>query len=616
MVKTVIAFDLEAFYDKSLNIKNLGASNYLRGTDVYLVSFWGPDGGRVCHPSEVDWSQFRDCELWSHNRMFDGQYFTVDGISDPGGNCTANLSRYLCGESSLVDAARALLGETVSKKVREELKGVRFQDLSPAQQQEVRVYALRDAELCYRLTLLRDRWPAWEQRLSFSTIKMGARGVRIDLEYLLWCKQRARDIIDAASLHVPWVGQLNEKDKPIATTSRKEMLAHLAKIGVPAPTSFDASKAEFRRWLEEYGDQHVFVAAIRDIRRANQKLKKLEAMERRIGPGGRMSYDLLYMGAPHTGRWSGAAGDERGERESVVNMQNLDKSSYEGISLRRLIVPDPGNILVACDLAAIEPRVLAWCAGDEKILTALKAGYNVYEAQARTWGFWNGKAQTLKRSEPALYKKMKQFSLGCGYAMGPKRLKQNIEDKLDSVVTEAEAKELIATYRRHNPKVLEFWKWCQRRLDETFLDHKDRTLILDLPSGRTIRYEDIYNVDDEKAWGLNLYGRVGGKERKLYGGSVCENVVQACARDIFAAAFLRIEEAGFLPIMCTHDEAVVEAPIGTEDKEVEVIMAAENEWFPDLALGAEAEPMTAYGKREMPSEEEDRLKFYKEHQPQ
>jgi hypothetical protein len=44
------AFDVESYYDKHLNVRELGAFNYLARADVYLVSFWGPDGGWVGHP--------------------------------------------------------------------------------------------------------------------------------------------------------------------------------------------------------------------------------------------------------------------------------------------------------------------------------------------------------------------------------------------------------------------------------------------------------------------------------------------------------------------------------------------------------------------------------------
>ena len=92
-----------------------------------------------------------------------------------------------------------------------------------------------------------------------------------------------------------------------------------------------------------------------------------------------------------------------------------------------------------------------------------------------------------------------------------------------------------------------------------------------------------------------------------------KNVVQSSARDIFGAAFLRLEEAGYTVIMTTHDEAVVEAPIGTDPRKIEAIMTKESEWFPDLALGAEApqEPLKFYGDVEEVTPENDCVLRYR-----
>jgi hypothetical protein len=294
----LIAFDIENYYDRELNVRELGAFNYLARTDVYLVSFWGPDGGWTAHPSEVDWAQFKGSDLWSHNRAFDGAYLAARGLPDPGGNCTSNLSAYLCGFHSLKDAARVLLGVEVSKELRQKMEGIKWTDLSPERQRDMRKYALRDAELCYRLaTQFRDRWPEKEQRLSIHTIKMCMRGILIDQEYLRWCKNRAHDIADTSARLIPWFGRLNEKGKEIAVTSPKETRAECARLGIPAPASFDKSKAAFRNWLGQYSAAYPFVQATRDYSRATMKLKKLEAIERRIMPNGRMFYDLKYMGA-------------------------------------------------------------------------------------------------------------------------------------------------------------------------------------------------------------------------------------------------------------------------------------------------------------------------------
>jgi DNA polymerase I-like protein with 3'-5' exonuclease and polymerase domains len=592
------AFDIESYYDKELNVRELGAFNYLARTDVYLVSFWGPDGGWVGHPSDVDWRWFKGSELWSHNRAFDGAFLAARGLPDPGGNCTSNLAAYFCGHHNLKDAAKALLNVDVSKEVRAQMEGVQWADLSPERQQDFRDYTLRDAELSYVLaTQFRDRWPEKEQRLSTHTINMCQRGIAVDLGYLARCKTRAQEIQAEAIKLIPWAGQFDEKGKEKKLLSANEMRAECARLGIPAPANFDASKAALRNWEARYGGAYPFVAAVRAYRRATIKQKKLEAIERRIMPDGRMYYDLRYMGAPHTGRWTSKSRDSHGGDESGVNLQNLDRDAFEDIELRRLFVPKSGHVFIACDLSAIEPRLLAWYTQDNDLLRLLKQGYGVYEAQARAWDMWKD-PRPLKETDHTLYQQVKTFALGCGYQMGAARFRDNIEDKLGIKYTEDQAKELIQTYRTKNPGVVRFWNALNSDVQDAFLNHADRALNVNLPSGRSIRYFDIRaNPNSKRTWGRDLIADVGGvKQVRVYGGSLTENMIQATGRDVFAEAVLRLEQAGYVPVLSIHDEVVVEAPVGTDPQKVVDIMAAPVPWLPGLNLGAEAQVLTHYKK--------------------
>jgi DNA polymerase I-like protein with 3'-5' exonuclease and polymerase domains len=571
----MFAFDLESYFDKLLNVREFGSFNYLAQADVYLCSFWGPDGGWVGHPSEVDWNWFKGSELWSHNRAFDGAFLAARGLPDPGGNCTSNLAAYLCGFHSLKDASRVLLNVEVSKELREEMEGVRFAELSPERQQDLREYNLRDAELCYRLaTQFRDRWPEKEQRLSLHTINMCQRGIAVDLDYLKWCKTRAREIMEDAVKLIPWAGQFDARRKEIAITSPKETRAECERLGIPAPKSFDKSKAAFRNWLIQYSATCPFVQATRDYTRASTKLKKLKAIERRIMPDGRMHYDLKYMGAPHTGRWTAKGRDERGDDETGTNMQNLDKEPFQGIDLRKLFIPKAGHVFIACDLSAIEPRLLAWYSEDTKLLALLRQGYEIYEGQARAWGMWTS-PQPLK-TDPTLRQRVKTFSLGCGYQMGAPKFRANIEDKLDLKYTLAQAEELTRTFRKNNPGVVKMWVYLDKEIKDAWLNHTDPSLIYLLPTGRTLHYSNIrQRPNSTRAWGPDLIADAGGRKIvRMFGGSFTENIIQATGRDVFAEAVLRLEDAGYEPVLSIHDEIVIEAPIGTDPQNIIDIMAA------------------------------------------
>jgi len=51
------------------------------------------------------------------------------------------------------------------------------------------------------------------------------------------------------------------------------------------------------------------------------------------------------------------------------------------------------------------------------------------------------------------------------------------------------------------------------------------------------------------------------QENRLYGGLICENIVQAVARDVLLSGMLEAEKIGFVIILTIHDEVVCESPL-------------------------------------------------------
>jgi|SRR5579883_352497 len=85
-----------------------------------------------------------------------------------------------------------------------------------------------------------------------------------------------------------------------------------------------------------------------------------------------------------------------------------------------------------------------------------------------------------------------------------------------------------------------------------------RRLALRLPSGRFLRYLEARL---ERAKGRayeNVVFRHRERQRPGYGGLWTENAVQAIARDIIAAALVRLEAVGLDVVLHVHDEVVCE----------------------------------------------------------
>lgn len=143
----------------------------------------------------------------------------------------------------------------------------------------------------------------------------------------------------------------------------------------------------------------------------------------------------------------------------------------------------------------------------------------------------------------------------------------------------------------------------------TFL-HTDGWLYCQLPSGRVLCYAEPFIKTETQVFvnakgeeyeretnGIRFWGwsapAGGGKPdwrvEHTYGGKLCENIVQAIARDVLVDRMFDIERAGYPIVMHVHDEIVSEVPewFGS-DKEYEALMSVVPAWAPGLPLNAKA----------------------------
>lgn len=82
-------------------------------------------------------------------------------------------------------------------------------------------------------------------------------------------------------------------------------------------------------------------------------------------------------------------------------------------------------------------------------------------------------------------------------------------------------------------------------------------------------------------------GPTGWLRLETYGGKLCENVVQATARDILTHAMVNVERAGYAVVLHIHDEIVSEVLAGTGSiEEFERIMATLPDWCSDWPIKA------------------------------
>jgi DNA polymerase len=193
--------------------------------------------------------------------------------------------------------------------------------------------------------------------------------------------------------------------------------------------------------------------------------------------------------------------------------------------------------------------------------------------------------------------------LGLGYGMGKDKFLATCQGFGMHIDTEL-AERSVYAFRSMFKEVPALW----RRLEQEAMnqtggyyrnDKYSDFLCYRLPSGRELRYYKAKVEDGELKY---LSKEAGSKDlvwRGTYGGRLCENVIQAIARDVMADAMLNLHRAGFKLVLTVHDEIVVTTPkdgADTRRVEMERIMKTAPSWAKGLPLNVESEVSTKYKK--------------------
>lgn len=583
------AIDFETTYFKnSIDISKLGVWHYLRHPrcEIYMVSIFTDDGAFVGHPSEFDFESISGHEWLSHNAAFDREVYVrlhELGIAPAWmprkWHCTANMTAFFgASERNLADAARVHLGLDLSKDVRNAMNKKTWDDIrkDEAFHNEVKEYALRDAEVCYQLWMAKkDQWPAREQELSELTLTQVRRGLPCDHEYLDTSIQNLSVAAFNAVQNLPWAEGDEEK-----ALSDILFAAECRKLGIEPPKSKAKGSVEALDWEEEHPNIN-WIADRRTYLRANLLRTKLLTMKDRIRDDGRIHFGVKYFGA-HTGRWSG---------DTKLNVQGLTKETLHGANQRRVIcVQDPSKKLIIADLSQIEPRVLAWVVGNWGFLDICRT-QSVYEAHARLTLGWDG--GVLKKENPSMYALAKARVLGLGYGSGPTTFKEFA--KIYGVeLTPQEAKKTVNDFREKESGIVDFWNCLDEDLKLSARREEDYEI--SLPSGRDLVYRGCHYATTSTGRN-NVKARMGGGRWGFtWGSKIAENVIQAIARDVFCECLLRLEAAGLESIFTVHDEVILEVDQSVTTKQVQDIIKINPDWMPGVPLDSEAEESDFYKK--------------------
>jgi hypothetical protein len=275
---------------------------------------------------------------------------------------------------------------------------------------------------------------------------------------------------------------------------------------------------------------------------------------------------------------------------------------------RAALCAKPGHVLICADFGAIESRILAWLAGETWKLDA----YRHYDAtgdksrepyRVIAGRMLNKDAGDIIKAERQQGKSA-ELAAGFGGSVGAWRRIAGEDGR-----TDAEVLAIIQQWRDAHPAIRRFWKALARAARDVICTGQSKevggesrptivaafdgyALTLTLPSGRAINYPGARLVPNRKFEDgdpdIEFYDNAKGqwKPARAWYGTLVENVVQATARDLLAAALLRFEARGLPVVFHCHDEVVIEAEEGgvTAD-EVLAILLEPPPWAAGLPLG-------------------------------
>lgn len=343
-------------------------------------------------------------------------------------------------------------------------------------------------------------------------------------------------------------------------------------------------------------------------------------------------YDIINCGPGH--RF--VANGKLIHNSDGINLQNMTSGRKAGQSdaLKRSVVPlDPGDVFVGADSSQIEVRILDYVADDWGGLEDFRKGICPYSSMGtKMWpteGIDAAEVKRLAKIGDELWAMRRQIAkacvLACGFGQGGAGFKVYAETQAGLNFTEEEATGYVKQYREAKPRVVQFWRQCDRVLQALingqhgefggpdgklfYFDGARRVLGVHLPgirlpNGTWLSYPNIRNTvvrelneetgeyEDRK---VVVYDNAKGRAvetRFTWGGTLTENIVQALA---FAVMKWQAGEEVFLKhglVLNCHDAHATIVPRAQADEVKRAVLVALSQcppWAPGIPLGAEAD---------------------------
>ncbi len=321
---------------------------------------------------------------------------------------------------------------------------------------------------------------------------------------------------------------------------------------------------------------------------------------RGFAPDTKLAPMPIRYGAAHTHRLGG---------DWKLNVQNFPSRGVIN-HLKRALMAFAGTKVVNTDSSQIEARIVAWLCGEVELLEQFRLGLDPYKIFA-------AKVFHIDVSQVTPEQRFlgKTSILGLGFGLGWVKFKHQVRVKsLEAVKITGKGQELILqdqqsllivnTYRGTYTGVPAMWKALNNAISILAGSGGNFSVgpcvfergRISLPNGLYLYYHNLRQTPD--GW---LYDHAG-KPRRLYGGALLENIVQALARIIVMDAAVRIgqrlKQFNIHLALQVHDALAFIVP-DAHVTHVSNIMKEEMNrrpaWAPDLPLACDTKQGPTYG---------------------
>lgn len=606
----IITIDFETYYDKIFSLSKMTTEEYVRDDRFEVIGIavkendneatWYTGTFKEIKESleTYDW---KNSLVLAHNTQFDGAILSwLFGIHPKGWLDTLCMARAIhgveAGGSLKVLAERYEIGEKGTEVL--QALGQRRIDFLPDELHRYGEYCKNDVDLTWKLfnIFIDADFPPQELKVIDITLKMFTEpSLVLDLplleQHLEDVKVKKERLMEAC---------MADKDTIMSNNKFAELLTSLGVIP-PTKISLTTGKETFAFAKTDEGlkelasNPDVRVQALVAARLGNKSTLEETRTQRfiDIAKRGKLPVPIKYYAA-HTGRWGG---------DDKINLQNLPSRGQNGGKLKKAIRAPEGYVMIDCDSAQIEARIVAWLAGQDDLVEAFDNGEDVYKIMASA--IYEKDVSEISAEERFVGK---TTILGAGYGMGAKKFKVQLKT-VGMEISEGEAQHIIDVYRKTYEKIPMLWRSAGRCLDAivsgnacdlglkgviTFDASKKGFL---LPSGLWQRYESLAKVTDSEGNEQYEYKTRRGSV-KIYGGKVVENLCQALARCVIAEQMIKMNKR-YKSVLTVHDAVACIVP-EKEAKEaqafIEECMSWRPKWAKTLPLNCESGLGESYGE--------------------